>query len=74
MALLEVYMASGVVYSYKVATNDKGREHAHHIITTGYRHTPIGSDDLEWHPPHAILKVKVLGAGESNYKDNVRAT
>lgn len=72
---VSVYLDNGVVFDYRVDNPMKGREHAHAIITTGYRHTPEGSSDLEWFPPHRILKVKVEGGGESsNYRDTVRAT
>lgn len=72
---VSVYIDSGVVFEYKVSGVSKGREHAHAIITGGYRHTPEHTDDLEWFPPHRIVKVRVLGAGESSrYKDSVRAT
>lgn len=72
---VSVYLDSGVVYGYSVSDPIKGREHAAAIIKTGYRHTPEGSDDLEWFPPHRIDKVKVIGGGESSaYKDRARAT
>ena len=72
---ISVYVDTGVVYDYDVATPAKGREHAHSIVMTGYRHTPQDSDDLEWFPPHRIVKVKVSGAGETTaYKDTARAT
>lgn len=72
---VSVYLDSGVVYFYSVSDRIKGREHAAAIIRTGYRHTPEGSDDLEWFPPHRIVKVKVVGGGAlSVYKDQVRPT
>jgi hypothetical protein len=75
MTTISIYMDTGVVFEYEVSNSTKGREHAHAIITTGYRHTPKGSDDLEWFPPIRIDKVKVSGAGEStSYKDTTRAT
>jgi len=75
MAKVSVYLDTGVVAEYEVATAAKGREHAAAIIKTGYRSTEEGSDDLEWYPPHRIDKVKVSGAGESTaYKDRKRAT
>ncbi len=75
MTTVSVYLDTGVVREYTVASPEKGREHAAAIIKTGYRSTPVDSDDLEWFPPHRIDKVKVTGAGESsNYRDTARAT
>ena len=71
---ISVYLMNGVIMEYDVSDPEKGREHAYEIIMSGYRSTPEGSNDLEWWPPHAIKKVKVNGAGESNYKDRKRAT
>ena len=69
-----VYLDCGIVCEYDVDNPMKGREHAAAIITTGYRST-TGNGDLEWFPPHRILKVKVMGGAESsNYKDIHRAT
>ena len=71
---ISVYMNFGSVYTYYVHP-DKAREHVSAIIQTGYRHTPKGSDDLEWFPPHRILKVVVENGGKNtNYKQDVRAT
>lgn len=70
-----VYLDSGVVCEYEVADAIKGREHAAAIIVGGYRSTPVGSNDLEWFPPHRIQKVKVVGGAESTrYRDTKRAT
>ena len=75
MPTISVYVDTGVVYEYEVPTPEKGREHSHSIVMTGYRHTPQDSDDLEWFPPHRIAKVKVSGAGKTTaYKDTARAT
>lgn len=72
---VEVYLDNGLVFEYHVDDPMKGREHAHAIVTTGYRHTPQGSNDLVWYPPHRISQVKVQGGGESTqYKDTARAT
>jgi len=72
---VQVYLDSGNVYGYEVSSPSKGREHAAAIIASGYRHTPEGSNDLEWYPPHRIVKVKVEGAGKSTaYRDRSRAT
>lgn len=75
MVKLSIYMDDGRVFEYEVADAMKGREHAAAVLKSGYRHTPEGSADLEWYPAHRILKVKVVGAGESTaYHDTVRAT
>lgn len=75
MTQVQVYLDFGVVHEYEVDNPIKGREHAAAIIETGYRHTPIGSPDLEWYPPHRIVKVKVKGGAESTkYRDSTRAT
>lgn len=70
---VSVYLDNGVVFDYEVADAIKGREHAHAIVMTGYRHSD--GEDLEWFPPHRIQKVKVLGGSESSaYVDSARAT
>jgi hypothetical protein len=70
---LSVYLDDGRVFEYMVADEGKGREHASAIIASGYRHS--AGNDLEWYPPHRIVKVKVEGACESTqYRDTVRAT
>jgi hypothetical protein len=75
MSRVVVYIDSGIVFEYSVQDPMKGREHAAAIIKSGYRHTTIGSDDLEWFPPHRIEKVKVIGGAESSqYRDTTRAT
>ncbi len=73
MNTVSVYLDDGRVFEYAVANPSKGREHASAIVKTGYRHSE--GDDLEWYPPHRILKVKVSGGCEStNYRDSTRAT
>lgn len=75
MTKVEVYMDDGRVFAYEVSNPAKAREHGFAIIQSGYRHTPEGSDDLEWYPPHRISKIKVTGGAESTtYRDKVRAT
>jgi hypothetical protein len=75
MTKISVYLDDGRVFDYEAADPMKGREHASAIIKTGYRHTPKECEDLEWYPPHRIVKVKVAGGGESTgYKDTTRAT
>ena len=75
MTTVSIYMDDGRVFDYNVRSPFKGREHASKIVRYGYRHTPKGSDDLEWYPPYRIDKVKVSGGAESTqYRDVVRAT
>mgnify|MGYP001565592096 CR=1 FL=1 len=70
---ISVYLDTGVVFDYHVANPMKGREHAAAIIQTGYRSSQ--GTDLEWYPPHRVLKVKVENAVESSqYQDTARAT
>ena len=72
---VSVYIDAGIVFEYEVSCPMKGREHAAAIIASGYRHTDEDSNDLEWYPPHRIMKVKVLDGGESSgYRDITRAT
>lgn len=70
---VEVYTDDGRVFEYDVRNAMKGREHAAAIINTGLRYAD--GEDLEWLPPHRILKVKVPG-GEAGtkYPVRVRAT
>ncbi len=70
---VSVYLDDGRVMEYDVANEAKGREHASAIVQSGYRHSD--GKDLEWYPPHRIVKVKVVGACEgSAYTDRVRPT
>lgn len=71
--MVQVYLDNGIVYEYEVSDAIKGREHAAAIIATGYRHSD--GDNLEWFPPHRLVKVKVTdGAETTKYRDNARAT
>ena len=72
--MVSVYLDDGRVFDYEASDPMKGREHAAAIVKSGYRHTATGTDELEWYPPHRIVKVKVAGGGESNYRDTARAT
>jgi hypothetical protein len=73
MTTISVYLDDGRVFEYQVSGAMKAREHAAAIISSGYRH-PDGAD-LEWYPPHRIVKVKAVGACESShYTDTTRAT
>jgi hypothetical protein len=74
MINIKVYLDTGNVHSYFVSDPLKGREHAAAIIASGYRHSN-DNDDLEWFPPHRIVKVVVeKGSESSKYKDSVSAT
>lgn len=54
--LIKVYMQDGRVFGYYVANECKAREHAHRIITTGWRNVEEGV--MCYYPVHQILKVK----------------
>ena len=54
---ISVYMQDGRVFSYDVASSAKAREHAHRIITTGYRYLEEETDREVYMPVHQILKV-----------------
>ena len=70
-----IYMDDGRKFIYSAGDPMKAREHVSLIVTTGYRHTEEGSDDLEWYPPHKINKVRIVGGAESTkYRDRVEAT
>jgi hypothetical protein len=71
MYIIEVYMDDGRVFSYKVSTHDKVREHASAIIATGYRHND--GVVFEHYPPHRISKVKSKSI-PTNYTDTVSGT
>ena len=72
MNKIQVYMDDGRVFEYDV-DEDQTLEHAHAIITGGYRHQ--GKDDKfeEWYPPHKIKKLKYPG-NETAYFDTTRGT
>lgn len=55
MTEINVYMQDGRVFSYNVADPVKAREHAHRIITLGWRNVVNGI--MEYYPVHQILKV-----------------
>jgi hypothetical protein len=52
---IKVYMQDGRVFNYDVVDSVKAREHAHRIITTGWRN--VTNDVMEYYPVHQILKV-----------------
>lgn len=74
MVTISVYMDDGRVFEYEATDEIKAREHAHKIVTQGYRHWPRGSGkELEVYGPHRIDKVKVSKA-TSSYPDRSRGT
>lgn len=77
MPKISIYIDTGNVLEYEVATEASAREHADAIIKTGYR--SVQTDDpltLTWWPPHRIAKVKIKldEASATAYTDTVRAT
>lgn len=71
MVKISVYMDDGRVFEYEVIDEIKAREHAHKIVTQGYRH--LFGKELEVYGPHRIDKVKVSDA-TSSYPDKSRGT
>lgn len=55
MIELNVYLEDGRVLKYCVANNDKAREHANAIVTTGWRNITDGM--MEYYPVHKVMKV-----------------
>jgi hypothetical protein len=55
MKTVNVYMQDGRVFKYQVSDGAKAREHAHRIITTGWRNVTDGV--MEYYPVHQVLKV-----------------
>jgi ATP:corrinoid adenosyltransferase len=55
MSEVNVYMQDGRVFKYNVVDVAKAREHAHRIITTGWRNVQTGV--MEYYPVHQVLKV-----------------
>jgi hypothetical protein len=77
MGKLSVYIDTGNVFEYSVATEAAAREHADAIIKTGYRSAQADAPHvLTWWPPHRIAKVKIELDAPSNtvYFDTSRAT
>jgi hypothetical protein len=68
---IEVYLDDGRIFLYHVKSEDKVREHAHAIITTGYRHND--GEVFEWFPPHRISKIKSRNIS-TQYTDKVAGT
>lgn len=69
--LIQVYLDDGRVFEYRVASEEKVREHAAAIVKDGYRHND--GKTFEHYPAHRILKVK-SGEIQTMYPDNVRGT
>lgn len=55
MVKITVYLQDGRTPSYLVADGQKAREHAHRIITQGWRNVTDGI--MEYYPIHQIVKV-----------------
>ena len=55
MVTVNVYMQDGRVFGYDVSNSTKAREHAHRIITNGWRNVTDGV--MEYYPIHQVLKV-----------------
>ena len=72
MAKIQVYLKSGVVYEYEVASSTKAREHCYKIMKEGYRH----NDGVEfvWFKPHWIDKIRISPAPSTNYPDKESGT
>lgn len=56
MVDLIIYMQDGRTFTYKVEGAIKAREHAHRIITQGWRN--IEDNVMVYYPVHQVLKVK----------------
>lgn len=66
---VQVYIDTGNVHEYEVASESEGREHAAAIIATGYRSATVNNPKrLTWFPPHRINKVVLLLLESSNTK------
>lgn len=55
MVTIEVYMDDGRVFKYDVSDAVKAREHAHRIITKGWRNYEDGK--MVYYPVYQVLKV-----------------
>lgn len=69
--VIRVYLDDGRVFSYKVDSAEKVREHAAAIVTGGYRHN--NNVVFEHYPPHRILKVKSFSI-PTGYPDQCEGT
>ncbi|MBT6050794.1 MAG: hypothetical protein HOG49_28665 [Candidatus Scalindua sp.] len=52
---INVYMQDGRVFKYEVSDSAVAREHAHRIITEGWRNVENGI--MSYYPVHQVLKV-----------------
>lgn len=52
---INVYLQDGRIFTYQVADCAKAREHAHCIVTRGWRNCVNGI--MEYYPVHQVLKV-----------------
>lgn len=52
---VSVYLQDGRVYNYYVSSSEKAREHAHQIVSKGWRNVVDGK--MEYYPSHQVLKV-----------------
>ena len=64
---ITVYMQDGRTFSYMVADGAKAREHAHAIITTGWRN--VTNNMMEYYPVHKISKVTFKDPQDKLSKD-----
>lgn len=55
MFKVNVYLIDGRVFKYDVEDGTKAREHAHRIITNGWRNVVKGM--MEYYPVWQVLKV-----------------
>ena len=72
MAKVIVYLKSGVTYEYEIADVNKGREHAHKIMTEGYRHND--GKEFVFFGPHWIDKIKIVPPPDTKYPDKESGT
>ena len=71
---LQIYIDNGVIFSYRLPSANKVREHSAAIVKDGYRHND-GKGEYEHYGPHRILKVKCTGAiVPTEYPDTIEGT
>ena len=63
---IQVYLKSNRVFTYKVASHGKAREHAKRIITEGFICDENG--DCVYYPVERVFKVKIMGVPSGKYK------
>ncbi len=75
MTKISIYLDDDQVFTHEVDNRTRGRKHASAIIKRGYRSTLKEGNDLEWYPPHRIVKVRVEGGGAGRrHLDTVMVT